>query len=24
MQGSKYKQSFWIQHDKDGYMRKVK
>ncbi len=24
MQGSKYKQSFWIQHDKDGYMRKIK
>jgi hypothetical protein len=24
MQGSKYKQSFWIQHEKDGYMRKVK
>ncbi len=24
MQGSRYKQSFWIQHDKDGYMRKVK
>lgn len=24
MQGSRYKQSFWIQHEKDGYMRKVK
>ncbi len=24
MAGSKYKQSFWIQHDKDGYMRKIK
>lgn len=24
MQGSRYKQSFWIQHDKDGYMRKIK
>lgn len=24
MQGSRYKQAFWIQHDKDGYMRKVK
>ncbi len=24
MKGSRYKQSFWIQHDKDGYMRKVK
>jgi hypothetical protein len=24
MQGSKYKQSFWIQHEKDGYMRKIK
>ena len=24
MQGSKYKQSFWIQHNKDGYMRKIK
>ena len=24
MRGSRYKQSFWIQHDKDGYMRKVK
>jgi len=24
MQGSRYKQSFWIQHAKDGYMRKVK
>lgn len=24
MKGSRYKQSFWIQHDKDGYMRKIK
>lgn len=24
MQGSRYKQPFWIQHDKDGYMRKIK
>lgn len=24
MQGSRYKQSFWIQHEKDGYMRKIK
>jgi hypothetical protein len=24
MQGSKYKQSFWVQHEKDGYMRKIK
>lgn len=24
MQGSRYQGSFWIQHDKDGYMRKVK
>ena len=24
MKGSRYKQGFWIQHDKDGYMRKVK
>jgi hypothetical protein len=24
MQSSNYKQSFWIQHEKDGYMRKVK
>ena len=24
MQGSQYKQSFWIQHDKDDMMRKVK
>lgn len=24
MQGNKYKQSFWIQHKKDGYMRKIK
>jgi len=24
MQGSRYKQSFWIQHEKDGHMRKVK
>lgn len=24
MQGSKYKQSFWIQHEKDKYMRKIK
>jgi len=24
MQGSRYKQSFWIQHEKDKYMRKIK
>jgi hypothetical protein len=24
MQGTTYKQPFWIQHDKDGYMRKIK
>ena len=24
MQGTTYKQSFWIQHDKDGYIRKIK
>jgi hypothetical protein len=24
MQGTTYKQSFWIQHEKDGYMRKIK
>jgi len=24
MQGSKYKQSFYVQHEKDGYLRKVK
>jgi hypothetical protein len=24
MQGSRYKQSFWIQHQTDGYMRKIK
>ena len=24
MQGSRYKQSFWVQHETDGYMRKVK
>lgn len=24
MQNGKYKQSFWIQHEKDGYMRKIK
>jgi len=24
MQGTTYKQSFWIQHEKDGYIRKIK
>lgn len=24
MQGTTYKQPFWIQHEKDGYMRKIK
>lgn len=24
MQGSRYNAPFWIQHEKDGYMRKVK
>jgi len=24
MQGSKYKQSFWVKHEKDGYMKKIK
>lgn len=24
MKGSRYNAPFWIQHDKDGYMRKVK
>lgn len=24
MQNGKYKTNFWIQHDKDGYMRKIK
>lgn len=24
MQNGKYKTTFWIQHDKDGYMRKIK
>ena len=24
MQNGKYKSNFWIQHDKDGYMRKIK
>jgi len=24
MQNGKYKTNFWIQHEKDGYMRKVK
>ena len=24
MQNGKYKTTFWIQHDKDGYMRKVR